>query len=138
MKIYEFCGYLNTPNQCAGKWFDDFVQPLDGAQPTPRVAYFDRARGVDMSENFQVYVMSAEPCPRDRWKGPWPEGADMIVTCPIQRVTWVQKDIPRYSIVRGNSFPIQEDFLMKTFYFPVVELVKSFTTQEGDVVVSAW
>jgi len=138
MRVYEFCGWLNTPDECAGAWFTDFVQPLDGSEPVPRVSYYDRARGMHQSKNFQVYVMSSEPRTRDQWKGPWPEGASMIVASPIQRVTWVQKDIPRYSIVKGNSFPIQEDFLMKTFYFPVVELVKSFTTQEGDVVVSTW
>jgi len=138
MRVYEFCGWLNTPDECAGKWYRDFPHPLDGRSPLPRVSYYDKSRGMHCAENFQVYVMSSEPHPRDQWKGPWPEGADMIVASPIQRVQWVKRDFPRYNVVKGNSFPIQEDMPFSSVYFPVVELVKSFTTQEGDVVVSTW
>jgi len=133
MRVYEFCGWLNIPDECAGGWFEDFPHPLDGSEPTPRVSYYDRARGTRESENFQVYVMSGEPVSRDHWKGPWPEGADMIVTCPIQRVTWTRCDFPRYEVVKGNDCVIHEDLSVKSMYVPVVEFVHHFTTPEGVV-----
>ncbi len=57
--VYEFCGWINTPDECAGEWFADFPHPttVGKKRPEPRVSYYDHARGFMQSRNWQVYTM---------------------------------------------------------------------------------
>ena len=56
-RYYEFCGWLNTPDECAGEWFEDAPEVDAEGNPQKRVSYFDRARGGYYHGNWQVYFV---------------------------------------------------------------------------------
>lgn len=140
MQVYEFVGYLNTPDECNGKWFEDFPYDFTGKPVKPRIEYKDISQGTYVNNNWQAYVISGEVTPSSKYVNPsYQKLGDYITNDPIQRIRYSTIKKPRYWVVKGQSHAIQS---LECDYNELIEwhvdTVRSFETADGKIVYSTF
>lgn len=113
-KFYEFCGYLNTPDECAGGWFDDLPDVDEAGNPENRVRYYDRAAGAYYHNNWQLYAVEG-------LKGDTAQRITRFTITPVTvgefrpggisrpdvlkrvRVSWEKKIVPSFKTADGRT-----------------------------------
>ena len=127
-KVYEFCGYVNTPDECAGAWFQESPHPVTpGAEkPTPRVSFYDRAAGVERSSNWRVYFVTLQ---RDTALAGRPTVATRIVSLQYERHE-TKGILVRPWTGETDQYP----YCAHAYWIPCVEEVSMFFDAEGNVI----
>jgi hypothetical protein len=122
--VYEFAGWINTPDECAGDWFADFPHPttVGKKRPEPRVSYYDHARGSRQSRNWQVYnvLVSLNYINQVIWIE------------DIFRIEWEVAKLPQVKLHPPGGITKYSD---AEYYIPKSTRVNSFYDKDGHLYV---
>ena len=125
ISVYEFVGYLNTPDECRGHWFEDFPYKMDGRYIEPRV-------NINYEyPNWQAYVISGRlRKSKDKELGDW------VTDNPIQLITFRELKVPKLAIHKGRTFAVHRDGYFNYHTIWEVEQVHQFMTAAGERIYS--